>query len=357
MPEFKLPGRLGDPGLTLAKDPRIDPRIGAMMEAAEGASFMSGLEPISSDSSYDECIEYCRAAESADQAMHAQMDEMMPSFDDIESSTEVIKGVNENDIMLYIDRPKNLSEKVPCVLHTHGGGMIIMTATDPVYRRWRKSLAQKGVVTVGVEFRNGAGSLGNHPFPAGLNDCASAARWICENKEALGVGSLIISGESGGGNLAIATTLKALREGWVDQIDGVYALCPYISGAYANPPAELLSLTENDAYLLDCGTMAGFVKVYDPDNSNANNPLAWPLLASKQELSGLPPHVISVNELDPLRDEGLEFFRKLLGAGVSVSARTVHGTPHGGDVGFVDVAPEHARGTLDSIYAFARSLS
>jgi acetyl esterase/lipase len=45
------------------------------------------------------------------------------------------------------------------------------------------------------------------------------------------------------------------------------------------------------------------------------NPLAWPYWASQEELKGLPPHVISVNELDPLFDEGISYYRKLLHAG------------------------------------------
>jgi acetyl esterase/lipase len=46
-------------------------------------------------------------------------------------------------------------------------------------------------------------------------------------------------------------------------------------------------------------------KAYNPDGANAHNPLAWPLNAQRVDLEGLPPHVISVDELDPLRDEGL----------------------------------------------------
>ena len=43
--------------------------------------------------------------------------------------------------------------------------MVILTAKDPGYVRWRNDLAQSGLVVVGVEFRNGCGVLGNHPFP------------------------------------------------------------------------------------------------------------------------------------------------------------------------------------------------
>ena len=63
------------------------------------------------------------------------------------------------------------------VLHIHGGGMVILSAAGPLYTRWREALAASGMVVVGVEFRNAAGALGSHPFPAGLNDCSSALAW------------------------------------------------------------------------------------------------------------------------------------------------------------------------------------
>ena len=44
--------------------------------------------------------------------------------------------------------------------------------------RWRKTLARQGLVVIGVEFRNAGGELGDHPFPAGLNDCATAVQWV-----------------------------------------------------------------------------------------------------------------------------------------------------------------------------------
>ena len=73
--------------------------------------------------------------------------------------------------------------------------MVILTADDPSYRRWRDELAAVGMVAVGVEFRNGAGKLGNHPFPAGLNDCTSGLQWVFDNKASLGVSKIIASGE------------------------------------------------------------------------------------------------------------------------------------------------------------------
>ena len=348
-----LPGRLANPLTTLETDARADPRIVAAIKAAGAlASRVSALRP---DATYEECLAFCQAFEDAGAVNNKALLDALPILDTVQRATETIAGADGNRITLYVHRPKTAPRPVPCVVHLHGGGMVLATAADPNYVRWRDNLASSGVLVVGVEFRNGGGRLGNHPFPAGLNDCAAAVQWAHANRAALGISNVVISGESGGANLSIATALKANAEGWVGQISGVFAMCPYISGAYANPPPHLLSMFENDGYMIDCALMAVLTRVYDPTGAHANNPLAWPLAAQEAELRGLPPHVISVNELDPLRDEGLAFYRKLVRAGVPAVAQTVHGTTHGGDMSFPDITPEVYQHTLRSLCSFAAS--
>jgi len=353
-PEY-LPGRLGNPDASLENDRRADPRIVAALKAVNG--FEPAVPALPSHASYEDCLAYCAAFEAASAAAHPAMLAAMPEEPNVQCSTETIQGVDGNDITLYIHKPTHVAGPVPCIYHTHGGGMVLMTAADPMFVRLRNRLAALGLLVVGVEFRNGGGKLGNHPFPAGLNDCASGLQWVHARRDELGIAGIVISGESGGGNLAIATTLKARQEGWLDHIDGVYAMCPYIYGGYDQPAPELLSLVENDGYTLSGRQMASLVRVYDPQGEHAANPLAWPYHARLEDLQGLPPHIISVNELDPLRDEGLAFYRKLLAAGVPAAARTVHGTPHAGDLGFPDIVPEVYAETVRSICGFAKAVS
>ncbi|MEE2778027.1 MAG: alpha/beta hydrolase fold domain-containing protein [Acidobacteriota bacterium] len=340
--------------MALRDDPRADPRmVAAMMPfALDGPPAQA---PVTSSSPDEEIYAHCAQVEVGFGEVFTQFFQGLPALD-VSRSTHTIKGVDGNDIDLYLHRPNSNDGPLPAVVHTHGGGMVIAAAADPNYQRWRDELAAAGLVVVGVEFRNGAGKLGNHPFPAGLNDCASGLQWTFDNKDALGISNIVVSGESGGGNLSLATALKAKRDGRLDQIDGVYSQCPYISNAYAAGDPRLPSLVENDGYFLSTEMMAPLAKIYDPSGEHATNPLAWPYHAKLEDLEGLPPHVISVNELDPLRDEGLAYFRKLLVAGVAAASRTVNGTCHAGDLLMRKAMPEVYQSSVADLKAFASSL-
>jgi len=132
--------------------------------------------------------------------------------------------------------------------------------------------------------------------------------------------------------------------------------CPYISNAYTEKDPNLPSLYENDGYFLDVENMGAPARVYDPEGTNATNPLAWPLHATADDMTGLPPHVVSVNELDPLRDEGLAYYRKLMAAGVDASSRTVNGTCHAGDCLLRGAMANVFLGTIRDIKTFADSV-
>jgi acetyl esterase/lipase len=347
-----LPGKLGNPDLTIQDDPRVDPRLAAVMEMADEMP----PPPVDGYSPVEDIVEFIGLSEAGSVEHLAMSVAGLPPIKGVESSVERIQGVDGNEILLFIHRPTEATGPLPGVLHLHGGGMVMLDAEGPLYTRWRDELAGRDLVVIGVEFRNAAGRLGPHPFPAGLNDCTSALQWVDDNKAALGISKLIVSGDSGGGNLTLATTIKAKREGRIEQIDGVYALCPYISGAYREKRAELTSLYENDGLFVDCVTMSYMARAYDPDRENVTNPLAWPYHAETADLEGLPPHVISVNELDPLRDEGLGYFRKLRRAGTPATSRTVNGTCHAAENNFMSVLPDVCQATLRDIAGFAYSL-
>ena len=320
-----LPGRLGNKDLTVNEDKRINKNLlKAMIKAG-----LDGVPPsptVNYISTRREIQDYNNNLEPKYQGVFKDIFSVVKLPEGLVNQTETIKGEDNNEIKLYITRPEIISGDLPGILHIHGGGMAIMTANDPNYIYWRNKLASTGLVVVGVEFRNTAGILGEHPFPAGLNDCISSLKWVYENKKKLGISKIIVSGESGGGNLSIATGLKAKEDGIIDYIDGIYAQCPYISNLYNKGENELKSLIENNAYFLRTDDLGLTASIYDGIESK--NPLAWPYHANKIQLQGLPPHVITVNELDPLRDEGIIFSEKLKHAGVNVRMKIIKGTVH-----------------------------
>jgi hypothetical protein len=75
-----------------------------------------------------------------------------------------------------------------------------------------------------------------------------------------------------------------------------------MAGARTERLGELPSLVENDGYFISCGLCALLVELYDPGAAHSSDPLCWPYFATEDDLTGLPPHVISVNEVDPLPD-------------------------------------------------------
>jgi acetyl esterase len=348
-------GRLADPDSTIGTDPRSDPR----MVAALAPLALDGRYPqpaLTVDAPLEKRRAFVAEIEENTGAVLDMFAQSVPIFEGVTTTTTTIEGTDGNDVTLYISRPDAGDGALPCVVHLHGGAMAFLSAADIGYMRGREYLAATGLVVVGVEFRNSAGKLGPHPYPAGLNDCATGVRWTYANRSDLGVSHLIVGGESGGGNLTLAVTHKAKREGWLHEIAGVYAQCPFISNRWLEQPDDLPSLKENDEYFISCLGLALMGSIYNPDGSHSHDATCWPLAATDAELSGLPPHIISVNELDPLRDEGLLYYRRLVRAGVPAVGRVVAGTCHGGDLILAGAMPEVYAASMRDVSGFAKSL-
>jgi acetyl esterase len=344
-----LPGRLGDPTLELRSDPRADPRMVAAFTPL-GLAAAAPTLPVGRQSPVEELLAVAAATEEAFDTVFSALLADVENPEGIETRTETITGVDGNDITLYIDRPVGATGPLPGLLHLHGGGMAILQST--IASNWRGRLAAKGCVVVGVEFRNSGGALGPHPFPAGLNDCSSALDWMHAGRDELGLASIVVTGESGGGNLSLATALKAKREGRLDRIDGVYAQVPYIFGGYDTPDPALPSLIENDGYILSSSALTLMAALYDPAGEHTTNPLAWPYYADVTDLEGLPPHVITTDELDPLRDEGLAYLRALQRAGVEATGHTYSGVGHACELLAAAAIPELFERALRDVVDF-----
>ncbi|EME48269.1 hypothetical protein DOTSEDRAFT_70017 [Dothistroma septosporum NZE10] len=358
---YKAPGRLGDPNMKLFQDPRAHPKI---VEALR-AFGMDGSQPNPyADMTLEELSSSTQMAKNHTDTstLYEILPNDLPGDADepaVERSTQTFESFDGSTRMLHIFRPaEQHDEDLPCVLYFHGGGMVILDTDNKVHFRWCTSLAALGVVAIAVDFRNAWSSKGRNPFPTGLNDCVSAVKYVNQHRADLRIGRVVLQGESGGANLAIATTLKAKREGWVDEIAGVYAMAPYISNGYGwsdtRKLEELPSLYECEGYWLYTAMTAGMSRFYSGEDTQ--NPLAWPYYASAEDCAGLPPHVLSMDELDVLRDEGMAYARKLLAAGVEVTSQLNLGVVHGSALIFRKLLPEVHNRAIRDIVGFAKSL-
>jgi len=337
-------------------DPRIDPRIKAIFGAIPAVSFENVA-------SRQQALDEVNMPEAVAQRMQLEAmfefidnEQVAPSAGLAISTHQFVSDPDGNSIKVQFIRPDS-SETLPCVYYIHGGGMQTMSCFVGMYRAWGKIIAAQGVAVAMVDFRNcltPSSAPEVEPFPAGLNDCVSGVKWLVDHAAELNVdpAHIVIAGESGGGNLTLATGLRLKQDGDLGLIRGLYALCPYIAGAW--PQDIYPSSIENNGLLLDLhnnrGTMAYGIEQYEK-----RNPLAWPSFATEDDLRGLVPTVISVNECDPLRDEGIEFYRSLLRAGVPARCRQVMGTTHGIEI-FATACPEISRETAAHIAMFCREV-
>jgi acetyl esterase/lipase len=342
----------------VAADIRLDPRLKAML-----TGMLAGM-PAGNEGDVDSRAVLLAEANSDEARRQAGLfrsfmdlcdsEEAAPSAGLRVHTRKVTSLPDRNAINLRVIRPDH-DEAVACVYYIHGGGMAALSCYDGMYRGWGKLIAANGVAVVMVDFRNSvvASSVPEvAPFPAGLNDCLSGLRWVAAHAGQLGIDPdrIIVAGESGGGNLTLAAGLKLSRDGDQGLVKGLYAMCPYILGRWPHPDCP--SSAENNGILLDLHTNRIAVS-YGIEAFRQRNPLAWPAFATARDVAGFPPTVISVNECDPLRDEGINFYRLLLSAGVPARCRQVMGTVHGTEI-FTMACPEISRDTARDLAAFCK---
>ena len=199
-------------------------------------------------------------------------------------------------------------------LYLHAGGWVIgdLDFSDATCRRFA---AAARCEVISVDYRLAP----ENPWPAGLDDAYAALEWMAAHRTS----PLAIMGESAGGNLAAACTIRARDSGG-----------PVLSAqvlAYPVTDHNLASASYSELgdrnWLLSTADMRWFWNHYCPAPFDRTDPLVSPLHVA--DAAGLPPAWISVAELDPLREEGLAYARHLASAGVPVRQRCDRGMLHG----------------------------
>ena len=207
-------------------------------------------------------------------------------------------------------------EPGPVVVFYHGGGFVIGDI-DTHASFTAEMSRQLDLPVVSVDYRLAPEAK----WPAAPDDCEVAARWIAANPPELGrvATSLVLSGDSAGGNLTIVTAMT-LRDD--------PAAVPVIVQAPMYPAADMTTEYPSfgqfaDGYLLTRDGMIWFADHYQAEATDVRgSPMAG-------DLVGLPPAVVITASLDPIRDQGRAYASALILAGVPVTFREAVGTVHG----------------------------
>ncbi len=203
-------------------------------------------------------------------------------------------------------------EQLPALVYFHGGGWVIgdLDTHDVLCRQ----LANGARCTVySVDYRLAP----EHPFPAAVDDCLAAVKFVAGRHKLVAVG-----GDSAGGNLATVVALHSRDHGG-PQIAYQLLIYPATDQRALHPSIQ----RNGEGYLLTKKSMDYFQAQYLPRKADLLDWRASPLLA--KTLAGLPPAYLITAGYDPLLDEGREYAERMAKEGVEVAYREYSDMVHG----------------------------
>ncbi|MBZ9639817.1 alpha/beta hydrolase [Streptomyces sp. PSKA30] len=224
------------------------------------------------------------------------------------------------DVRVRIVRPVDAQGTLPVVLYVHGGGWVLGNAGTHD-RLVRELAVGADAAVVFVEYDRSPEAR----YPVAIEQAYATARWITAKgaEEGLDASRLAVAGDSVGGNMTAALTIMAKQRGDVT----------FVHQSLYYPVTDAAQDTDSyrefaDGPFLTAKGMAWFWDCYTTDPAQRAEITASPLRASLEELQGLPPALVIVDENDVLRDEGEAYARKLTQAGVSTTSIRINGTLH-----------------------------
>jgi acetyl esterase len=207
----------------------------------------------------------------------------------------------------------------PAVLvYAHGGGWC-MGDPEEADLLTRKVSLLAGVVVVSIDYRLAP----EHPYPAGLDDMAAMYRWVRANASTLGGDPerVAVGGDSSGGNLAAAATLR-LRDEGDRPPDATLLLCPG-TDFFFEEHESFRRLGPNS--LIYDSAFVGFARSAYAPEGNWDDPYISP---ARGDLTGFGPTLVIGAGQDPAVDDNRAFAEKLRAAGNDVTLRVFDAMPH-----------------------------
>jgi acetyl esterase len=224
------------------------------------------------------------------------------------------------DVRVRIVKPAGSSGVLPVIVYMHGGGWILGNAAT--HDRLVRELAVGArAALLFVEYPNAPEAH----YPVAIEQGYATAQWVIRHGEEKGLdaGRMAVAGESVGGNMAAALTLMAKQRGDVTFVQ-TSMYYPVTDAAMDTASYEEFA----EGHYLTRKAMEWFWDAYTTDPDQRAEITASPNRASIEELEGLPPALLLVDEVDPLRDEGEAYAAKLRAAGVAVTTVRYDGVIH-----------------------------
>jgi acetyl esterase len=224
------------------------------------------------------------------------------------------------DVRVRMVRPAGVPGQLPVVVYMHGGGWILGDAATHD-RLVRELAVGAGCAVAFVEYTP---SPEAH-YPVAIEQGYATARWIIRHgaEHDLDPERMAVAGESVGGNMTAALCLMAKERGDVHFVHhSMYY--PVTDAAMDTASYEQFA----EGYYLSRASMQWFWDAYLPDVARRSEITASPNQATIEQLAGLPPALLFVDEADVLRDEGESYAAKLRRAGVSVTTVRYDGAVH-----------------------------
>ena len=232
----------------------------------------------------------------------------------------------------------------PAVVFFHGGGWVAGNIELNGVQHQQLAHDSRSVV-VAVNYQKAP----EHAFPTPFDDCYATLEWVVANAQSLHINEeeIGVAGDSAGGNLAAAVALKARNENG-PKIAFQILIYPAVDYKFDYP-----SMIDNaTGYSLTTQGMKWYWDQYMKDDGDLANPYFRPMLA--EDLSNLPPAFTLTAELDPLRDEGEIYAKRLSDAGVTSVLKRYDTLIHGFLLmqGFLPEAREAIRDIAENIREF-----
>lgn len=235
---------------------------------------------------------------------------------------KIYSADQSHEIPIRIFRPKKLMSS-DIILFFHGGGWVLGNI-DTYTKDCRRLADQMGRIVLAVDYLKAP----ENPYPAGFDDCYHVAQLLLSRPDLTGIKgarNIIIVGNSAGGNLAAAVSLRLRNEG--KPLPSKQILINPVTYWRHDEASPFKSVEENGYdYGLTAKKMQEYMEMYEPDEVKRQNPYIAPLMT--EDFSNQPDTLVISSEFDPLRDEGEVYGYMLLEAGNQVEIMRAKDTVH-----------------------------